>query len=148
MTTPPDLTTDIDRFIRARLAEVEHRATMARADAGAHWPDGTISVELDDDADLDGTFATRAVADHVTRHDPGRELHGIDIKRQILNEHAPTPTGSGIDGEFHCSTCVSPGDIANEYPDDWHAQQYPCRTLRLLASEWSGHRGHQKLWTP
>lgn len=78
--------------------------------------------------------------DHVLQHDPARVLRGVDAKRRIVGEHGEL----GIEG--YCAKCGThdtngEGDLLYEH------DEYPCRTLRLLASEWSTHEDFRPEWS-
>lgn len=161
------VTDDLITFIRARIEEDQAVAEDAARVGGMQWTQGVEPVGWDDDtataklhlagsvSDENGDFVVYdegrprwTEARHIARHDPARVLRGIEAKRRILDEHQPTPTGTGIPGDFHCSTCVSPGNIANEYPDDWNPQRHPCTTVRLLGAEHADHPDYRQEWTP
>lgn len=67
---------------------------------------------------------------------PTRVLREIDTKRQIVRCHyrrpAPKWNGDGIEG-FECATCD---------------QQFPCKTLRLLAVPYAARPGYKESWRP
>lgn len=160
------VTDDLVAFIRARLAEVEKRLQWAldlgdgdeidrhslpghsREVARAIHSQARNRLSPISDIQVRHLLAIGFAAGAERGEDYGAHvLRGIEAKRRILDEHAPTPTGTGFAGDFHCSTCVSPGNIANDYPDDWSPQRHPCTTVRLLASEHADHPDYRQEWT-
>lgn len=144
--------TAIEKFIHARLGEDQRTAERARSDAGEHWPDGAVSVELDDDADSDAFFDTRAVSEHVTRHDPARVLLGVEAKRKILDRHHPVDPAEGYShsGWLECAEC-GPNNQGSDLvaaPGNGEPAWFPCLTLRDVASEWSEHPDYRQEWRP
>ncbi|MFI0768606.1 DUF6221 family protein [Streptomyces sp. NPDC021218] len=86
--------------------------------------------------EMPGYEVARARALHIAEHDPDRVMGEIDAKRQIVRWHyrrpAPkwdTPKAEG----FECATCD---------------QQFPCKTLRLLALPYADRPGYREGWRP
>lgn len=79
---------------------------------------------------------TAGVGAHVTEHDPRRVLREIDAKRQMVRWHyrrpAPKWDLDGVKG-FECATCD---------------QQFPCKTLRVLALPYVNRPGYREEWRP
>lgn len=73
---------------------------------------------------------------HIVRYDPSRVAAELNAKREILTLHAPFPNDR--DG-FICDRCGSGEPY--EYPVDW-----PCTTVKLLASVYSGHPDFDPAW--
>ncbi|MFD5795582.1 DUF6221 family protein [Streptomyces diastatochromogenes] len=77
------------------------------------------------------------VAAHIAHFaDPARVLDEIDVKRLIIrwHRHRPASTDSQPNPEgWECATC-------NE--------QFPCKTLRLLAAPYGGRPGYREEWRP
>ena len=105
--------------------------------------------------DVPGPWANAA---HIARHDPVRVLAEVDAKRRILDEHPEVTTYStdfaGTERievpEWACGRCADPTDgrsgidIGN---GRWH-EEFPCRTLRLLALAYADHPDYQQEWRP
>jgi hypothetical protein len=82
---------------------------------------------------------------HVVRWHPGTVLARIAVDRKILELHSYHMTAS-LDSHFkritgtehpRCDTCAS---------QDENGEQWPCETLRLLASLYKGREGWQEAW--
>lgn len=71
---------------------------------------------------------------HIARHDPGRELREVVLKRRILDRHKPIETPTSGQACVACSFLPSPhvGDLP-----DYVA--WPCAEMRDLAAIWSDH---------
>lgn len=78
------------------------------------------------DAELYGHSPRVWAAFHIT-FDPARVLREVEAKRRIIGEHSE-------DGPY-CVTCTLMSD-------------YPCTTLRLLASMYNSHPDYDKAWHP
>ncbi|WP_406227353.1 DUF6221 family protein [Streptomyces anthocyanicus] len=136
---------EIADFLRARYAE--QRALALAASPGPWQPND----EHDEVIAVDGItvaegFALsgqqlRATVDHIAAHDPAAVLADLDAKLAIVDWHgAREATGFDADGWEHtgnaCQTCLA--------GDDW-----PCRTLRLLARPFAKHPDHKgEEWAP
>jgi hypothetical protein len=122
------VTDDIVAFIRARLDE--DRAAADEMQENANWMSDcgephNVSINLRSGWEMDSA----------------RVLRGVEIKRRIVGEHGEL----GIEG--YCAKCGThdtngEGDLLYEH------DEYPCRTLRLLALEWSTHDDFRPEWTP
>jgi hypothetical protein len=68
----------------------------------------------------------------------GRELHRLTQNRMILQEHRPDRSDP-----TRCRVCTSAAQ-------GFHTRfRHPCRTVRLLASEYDDRPGYQySLWAP
>jgi hypothetical protein len=124
---------DLTTFLRARLNEDQARAeaTQARVAADGGWFGARDLVT--------GAGFEAADAELVAVHaDPARVLREVEAKRQIVDEHGDVNGGS-------CDTCV---DGAWGYPTHGGStpQDYPCRTLRLLASVYADHADYRQEW--
>lgn len=83
-----------------------------------------------------------ADAEFIAEHDPARVLREVDGKRQLLALHSPSDMGSfvlGDDEDDDSPACRTCGDLT---------VQFPCWTLRLLASVYAGRDGYQEGWAP
>jgi hypothetical protein len=148
-------------FLEARLAEDEE---LARAAASAYGVGDTVqsvwAVDPPEEADLDVTdYEIKAVggwpvttaarlscndADHIARHDPARVLAECAAKRRIVELH-PLMDGTTYRGTPCCARCTANG----EYPadDDYTDEQnWPCPTLRALASVYADHPDFREEW--
>lgn len=75
---------------------------------------------------------TRAVRDHIARHDPAWVLAECDVKRRIVALHA-----ADADFSESCAMCGT----ADEFPEHW-----PCGTLLALAHPYADHPDYQDEW--
>ena len=147
----------ITEFLLARLAEDE---AAARSCPPWPWRVATIEDEAavhdeqtyagDTVAAADGICVAvpyalsgrheRAVRDHIPRHDPARVLREVEAKRAIVEAHERNPLSEDVGPEWGdtCYTCVS-----DHEPLDW-----PCATLRHLASIYSDHPEFDAGWAP
>lgn len=84
----------------------------------------------------DRWFASHGNA--ITSMAPHRAVAEVEFKRLLLDEHS-------ITNDSVCGTCVT-GRWG--YPTHGGAdpQPYPCRTLRLLALPYAGHRDYLPEW--
>lgn len=160
----------LTEFLLARIAEDEAWARAAIETPGAthwHWVDAntdeavTVDPMLDEFIDYpensEGTrvdlrtveelrpvswgngaplpdFALQGaqevrpgIAGHIARHDPARVLAECEAKRRIVELHPPV-----IDNRQE--VCV-------EEQAEW-----PCPTLRALATVYAGHSGYREEW--
>jgi len=73
----------------------------------------------------------------IAAHDPARVLREIDAKQKIVRWHykRPGPKWDTPDAKgFECATCD---------------QEFPCKTLRLLASAYADRPGYEaEEWAP
>ena len=75
---------------------------------------------------------------HIARHDPARVLREIAAKRELLELHYDGNPGPG---DIHyCGTCH---DYYKHDAEDW-----PCETVRVLASTFSDHPDFDEEWRP
>lgn len=100
--------------------------------------------------DAEEQWAEESKTDFYVGDCAQRLLLDVAAKRQIVVLHVPAnPDAKPIEGYpgwpdqpwLFCKTCGS-GE-PNEYPTDW-----PCQTLRLLASVYSDHPGYRPEWAP
>lgn len=134
----------ITGFLLAQIAEDE--AAARAATLGEWWYDPTKVNSVDrGEAVFAGqrglhavTVASTGPADdpasmadaaHIARHDPARVLAECEAKRRIVELHAEY-------ADFgDCSTC---GDVPQV--------EYPCETLRVLASVYANRPGFDPAW--
>lgn len=156
----------IVEFLEARLTEDEAVATAA---TGLNW---RWKPELGDDDDsqdqgpwlvsdksfelsgggsysenvlstwVTGAWGGLSVEDsdaaHMVRHDPARILREVAAKRELLELHYDGNPGPG---DIHyCGTCH---DYYMHQAEDW-----PCETVRVLASTFSDHPDFNEEWRP
>lgn len=144
---------DLVAFINARYDEREkiaHAADGARweAQGGAVWDERNGSVV----AGFTRVYPETAIeldegdARHMALNDPAAVLADIAMKRRILNEHRENPDCPG--------ECM-PGfiELAIVEENDGTLREverfpFPCRTVRLLGSEFDTHPDYQKGWAP
>ncbi|MFI6681856.1 DUF6221 family protein [Kribbella sp. NPDC050470] len=74
----------------------------------------------------------------IAAHDPASVLARIAADRKILELHGQVDVREG--GASSCATCAVTANWELD-PEDW-----PCRTLRLLASPYKGREGWQENW--
>lgn len=139
---------DLIAFLRARLAEDE-RTARAVEDRSAPWDgqwmaDGNSAVRT-----LNGhvLFYRHGAAplkpgltEHIARHDPARVLREVAAKRELLDEHQDVNDGL-------CGTCVN-SDWGYPTHGGSSPQNFPCRTLRLLALPYADHPEYREEWRP
>lgn len=82
-------------------------------------------------------------AARIAANDPQDTIARCEAELAILDEHAAEwedyRDGDGIERtSLECSTCEPPGT-----PDN-----YPCRTVRLLASGYKHRPGYEEAWKP
>lgn len=144
---------DIADFLRARYAE---QRALAEAATPGPW-EGVVDrhqrgvVDASVWADSIGYYITENIssgerheadARHIAANDPADVIADLNAKLALVDEHAPGGHYWPGSSRRYCKTCGS-GE-PNEYPTDW-----PCRTLRLLARPFVGHRDHKgEEWTP
>jgi len=83
--------------------------------------------------DRRGTPINDVDGEHIARHDPARVLADVAAKRAIVDLHSPHNHGA-------CPTCwrTSPRSSMRE--------DFPCRTLRLLATAYADSPGWREEW--
>lgn len=100
-------------------------------------PDGEEGVAV-----VNGSYR----ADHMALNDPAAVLADIAMKRRILDEHREDPDCPG-----ECMPgCV---ELAIVEENDGTLREverfpFPCRTVRLLGSEFDTHPDYQNSWRP
>lgn len=82
----------------------------------------------DDETDTVGILDGEAAAEHIARHDPGRVLRDVKVKRQIIDA---------------CDRI-----LCLEHPDGYEADILAESTLRLLAAGYDTEPGYQEAWRP
>lgn len=117
----------IVEFLEARIVEDEWVAKSRLKDQSDvfSWPheDGqTLSPDLD----------------HSRRHGPARVLREVAAKRELLELHYDGNPGPG--DVHYCGTCH---DYYKHDAEDW-----PCETVRVLASAYSDHPDFDEEWRP
>lgn len=85
-------------------------------------------------------------AAYIAAHDPAWALADLAVKRAILADHVMDDFGAfepdDLDPPPICLRCKS----VEAY---YEAAKWPCRTVRLLASEFAGEPGYdQEGWAP
>jgi hypothetical protein len=150
----------ITEFLLARIAEDEAAASRYslrnwRAVDGytVQGDFGVAGRERVDSATDWGICRTaaRSDADFIARHDPARVLRECEAKRRIVRMHErlgsayPRETWTYPEAADTCATC-GPGD-------SWQAKdepygEYPCLTLRVLASVYADHPDYRDEWRP
>ena len=131
----------IVEFLEARIAEDEAVATYASAESGGpDWAvrdipwEGIYHFATSDDPPGEVT----AVTHHMDIHDPARVLREVAAKRELLELHYDGNPGPG---DIHyCGTCH---DYYKHDAEDW-----PCETVRVLASTFSDHPDFNEEWRP
>lgn len=149
---------DLAAFLAARYDEAEALAVEAARYHGKDWHagskvnpvEGTVDVFDDDGANLVAMWVMPGDAAHIAATDPRQRLADIALKRAILAEHPANPfwgntppprrdrTPENVVAWF-CDCQSEDGMIAGEYP---------CRTVRLLGTEFSGHPEYKAGWAP
>ncbi len=125
---------DIAAFIAARLDEDEAVIKAMDSPDAARDVVGLWSSNLGQE-----TYLTR----YLAQFDPLRMLREVAALRAIVAEHAPV-WDDYVDGDdieratYECDVCAPPGT-----PDNW-----PCRTVRHVASIWAGHPDYDLAWRP
>lgn len=140
-------------FITARLAEDE-AAAMALGPVEGRWV--IVTPEHGDEALLASETRGHAYLSlplpmldflrHIIRHDPARELREVTAKRAILAEHAITDWTAY--GDHMCTRCHRERDDAREDEDQCTWLEWPCPTIRAIATAWSDHPGYRAEWAP
>ncbi|WP_199546625.1 DUF6221 family protein [Streptomyces sp. N35] len=125
---------DLVQWLGAQLDEDE--AIAIRAAEMGPWALGD-SPDDDPKAVYQGEYGSTLIecprpadAAHVARQNPARVLREIDVKRQLLDLHAPGEMDY-VDGDV-CMAC----DVRGGEPF------YPCKTLRLLALPYADRPGY------
>lgn len=141
---------DLVAFLRARLDEDAEAAREAADGDSGDWfvGDKWNVYRAEDEAPHGDVEENRLVvygnvlvqSAHIARHDPARVLREVEAKRELLDEHGDVNDGS-------CGTCV---DGQWGYPTHGGSipQNYPCKTLRLLALPYADHPDYRPEWAP
>ena len=142
---------DIVEFLRARLDEDE---AVARTASPGGWTYGDVesvaggmlydesrtigSVFYEQPGDHDGAIVRHLLSDeadangrHIARNDPARVLREVEARRAILAIHEYEWLGPDDAAWKGC-----PVDV-----EDW-----PCRTVRALASVYADHPDYDPEW--
>lgn len=152
MTTTTQTLTD---FLLARIAEDETDARTAAGHTDGHWASWTHRGHVDGLRDLACGGERLAepptdIDEHIARHDPARVLAECAARRRIVELHALVPhplnrkanpfTGALEEPSFVCEECS--GD------DDPYVDQvnYPCETIKILASIYADHEDFRDEW--
>lgn len=148
---------DIVQFLRDRLDEDQAAADGAEADDAARrwtaWDDqlghGVRDGNGNDVVYPDGTH-TPEESRHIARQDPARTLRQVAAHRAILDLHQPREAvvhrGDMWAEPEQCCTECSPGRLALELMEGYEVVEWPCPTVRLLASAWSDHPDYDQSW--
>jgi hypothetical protein len=126
-------TMTIVEFLTARLDEDEAVALAAK---GHPLFDGTGIITGRNESVVIGSH----LATHIARHAPDHVLADIAAKRAILDLHQPFSLDT--DPVTGCKTC--------SYRNQWDELQiqWPCPTVRLLASVYAEHPSYRREWKP
>ncbi|WP_235738983.1 DUF6221 family protein [Nocardioides alcanivorans] len=126
----------IVEFLLARIADDEAMAMAQREDVEREF--GSTTVELHSPIDQEGLGDMGWPALVI---DESRVQAECEAKRQIVELHAPDDGGSlPISPEWwSCSTCEQ--DPRAEAWSEW-----PCSTLRALASVYADHPDYDPAW--
>lgn len=148
------MTAEIIEFIRARLDEDaglvetirEGRCPtptwVSEPNERGSWP---ILREIDDSTPIGYIADGRWEVQHVVRHDPARVLRGVEAKRQLVDMHAPDGLVDLVSLYSWCTHCGRPLNVNEPCAD---LDPWPCRHIRLVASEWSDHPDYRAEWKP
>lgn len=134
---------DIAGFLAARYDEDEGAARLAAREGGTWTQDdpsrypGSIS-SLGGQVVYDEGSPDEHQAAHIARHDPARVLRQVEAGRKRLAEHAEYPPGK-------CQRCITD---RGAWQEDWHEDDYPCRTLRIDAEVFADHPDYDQAWRP
>lgn len=129
------MTHPIIEFIEARLLDLDRAARATLWDGSGNRPSWGLAASAVVDLGAEDFFAgDSTVAAHIVLHDPHSVLADVAVKRAILAEHIPHDGYS--EPIAFCITCLGTAK----------AGAYPCETVRLLASLWSGHPGYRAEW--
>ena len=142
-------------FARARLDDDE-AAAKAAAEQARYDEWDAVGDRTDDEigrsnwrvvgvALMETHPGAMASAQHIARHDPARALRDVAAKRAILELHKPQPKPGYGNDLPRCLACLSARD---RWQEDWQADPWPCRTVRLLAAVWDGHPDYRQEWAP
>lgn len=141
---------ELTEFLLARIAEDESAARVCAEAFPSPWEvvdrghSATVATDepymavasLDQADETPGRWPGDHL-DHIARHDPARVLATVEAYRKIVALHGHV-TVRLIDGPIEaCTTCGSTDDA----PVDW-----PCDTLRALASIWADGDDHDPAW--
>jgi lipopolysaccharide biosynthesis regulator YciM len=119
-------TLTVIEFALARIEADEAKATRASS-AVASWP-------------MVANEAARLSADagwHVLDHNPARVLAQCAAMRKIVEDHRPFRLAQTV-----CQTCEEKPQIGYEAG----VVEWPCPTIRALASIWSDHPDWREEW--
>ncbi len=87
-------------------------------------------------------------------YDPAAALREVAALRAILRLHAPTQPHPEFGFTYPAAAKFcgydGPGDTwqAEQEPEYFPDALWPCRTVRLLVSIWSGHPDYRPEWKP
>ncbi|MEU0941094.1 DUF6221 family protein [Embleya sp. NPDC005971] len=151
------MTADLVAFLRARLDEAEREAQ--RLD-GEEWTwsvskpwDGPATGHISAAADPYGRIAVLPGGDaakyedrirHIARYDPARGLRDVAARRAILAEHRHLP----MDGCAQCADGVRSIGTASRVEWIVNRAEWPCPTVRHLATVYDDHPDYQEAWRP
>ena len=140
---------DVLEFVRDRIAEDEQTANAAAADQQTPtwvYVDGenvTPHPSTGNSYVACGPWESSLgpVGEHIAQHDPARALAAAAAHRVIVDQHTPETVDEGWNLTVtYCRTC--------RYDSGLDRDVFPCRTLRALASTWSGHLDFDPEWAP
>lgn len=149
----------ITEFLIARLDEDEVAANARQGifpspsveDSGAVWlhikrSGNAVVVHYDHPVSGYGDMADlRTWADAEQGWTQDRALREIEAKRRIIAGHPVRPIRNGT-----CRTCSDQAGLswASLEANDPDFVDWPCPTLRALASIWSDHPDYDPSWAP
>lgn len=127
------MTDDLLAFLTARLDEAEATARKVSTHlSSAHYePFVTIDV-----SHRSGDVTT---VEHVRVYEPAAVLADVEAKRALLRLHALHVSYLKHTGSSVCSVCEDGKQMGLDYP---------CPTVRLLASAYRHHPGYRAEWAP
>jgi hypothetical protein len=93
-------------------------------------------------------FTGELAAAHIARQDPAATLRRVEALERIVERHDRPHTCA--DGTPSIGRVQPGGSMSDEkwlYVDDeWHDDDQPCDTLRLIASMWADGDGYDPAW--
>lgn len=114
--------TTLTEFLLLRIAEDEAVANVCTA-----WDD---------------TRSALREGGRYVEASPARVLARCEADRRIVELHTPKPTSSGYTRD-ECPVCA---EVMGYDDGEW--EDYPCPTLRTLASIYAGHEDFDESWRP
>lgn len=143
-------------WLEERIAEAERIALAAEEKAVSPWTFNDMGDVADAHHEevlpTDGGYYGQgeAVAEHVALHDPRSVLALVEAHRQLLAIHQP----DGDAANPECQSCAytfasKTGRGSEEWEDiELLYEDWPCPTVRALASAYRNSPGWQSDWGP